>query len=83
MNTVKKRNETIDLRNKLHKLEEQVALDPNNEEVQNKIIRNKAKLETAALYQARGAQVRARTKWIEEGEKNTKYFLTKLKSGKK
>ena len=28
MNEAKKRNKTIDLRNKLHKLEEQIALDP-------------------------------------------------------
>ena len=41
---------------------------------------NKAKnveneLETLYNEKAKGAQIRSRMKWIEEGEKNTKYFL--------
>jgi hypothetical protein len=37
------------------------------------------------MDKTRGAQVRARIKWIEEGERNTKYFcdLEKARSKKK
>ena len=80
---MEKRNETISLRNILHKLEEKIALDSSNAELQNEIIDKKANLEIAALYQAKGPQVRARTKWIEEGEKNTKFFLNLEKNNRK
>ena len=33
------------------------------------------KWELLNIHHAKGAQIRSRTKWVEEGEKNTKYFL--------
>ena len=42
------------------------------------------KMEIIQLDKARGAQTRARIKWTEEGEPNTKYFCSLEKSmGKK
>ena len=32
-------------------------------------------MELLNIHHAKGAQIRSRTKWMEEGEKNTKYFL--------
>ena len=40
----------------------------------------KLALDLYALYEAKGAQTRSRIKWIEEGERNTKYFLQLEKS---
>lgn len=35
----------------------------------------KLALDLYALHEANGAQTRSKIKWIEEGERNTKYFL--------
>ena len=35
----------------------------------------KLALNLCTLHETQGAQTRARSKWIEEGERNTKYFL--------
>ena len=40
----------------------------------------KIKIELLEQQKSRAAQVRARVKWVEEGEKNTKYFLNLEKS---
>ena len=40
----------------------------------------KLKIEIIEQHKARAAQVRSRVKWIEDGEKNTKYFLHLEKS---
>ena len=40
----------------------------------------KIKLDLAAVNSSKGAQVRARIKWTEQGEKNTKYFFALEKS---
>lgn len=37
--------------------------------------RAKDKLESHCAYAAKGAQVRSRAQWYEDGERNTKYFL--------
>lgn len=37
--------------------------------------RLKLKIEVTEQHKARAAQVRARSRWVEKGEKNTKYFL--------
>lgn len=71
----KRTNEMLDFQSKLQKFEEQLVKDNNNEEIQKEIINLKTKIEVISMEKARGAQVRARAKWIQEGEKNTKYFL--------
>ena len=70
-----KLNKNLEFQNELEKLEQQLVLDADNEDVQNRVIGIKKKLELLSMEKARGAQIRARTKWVEEGEKNTKYFL--------
>ena len=79
-----KKNRLLDLQLQMQELEKQIISNPDNEELHTDILRVKQQLEAISLEKARGAQVRARIKWIEEGERNTKYFLNLEKSrGKK
>ena len=59
----------------LNETEKQLATEPQNENLQQKSFQLKKELELYEIKHAKGAQVRSRVKWIEEGEKNTKYFL--------
>ena len=63
------------LLNDLDEIEKTLSVDPTNDELLRQ--RNRIKLEAQVheIYIAKGAQTRARAKFIEEGEKNTKYFL--------
>ena len=70
-----KRNNILDLQNKLQNLEKSLAKEPDSEHIHKEVLQTKRKLEIMSLEKARGAQIRARTKWVEEGEKNTKFFL--------
>ena len=49
--------------------------NPNSEQLQSELIKLKQHLEIFTLNKAKGAQVRSRIKYIEEGEKNSNYFL--------
>ena len=65
-------------------MEKKLLEQPESEEIQQQYYSLKQKLEIFGLNKARGAQIRARVKWIEEGEKNTKYFCNLEKArGKK
>ena len=44
------------------------------------VLRVKQELELITIGKAKGAQIRSRIKWIEEGERNTAFFS---ESGKK
>ena len=46
----------------------------------NEMQDTKLALDLYALHEIEGAHVRSRLKWIEEGERNTKYFLGLEKS---
>ena len=65
----------------LKESEHKLATEPQNGELQRKTLQLKRDLELQEIKQAQGAQVRSRAKWIENGEKNTKYFL-RLKNNK-
>ena len=49
-------------------------------QLENEIDIIESELENLYASEAKGAQVRSRVKWIEEGEKNTKFFLGLEKS---
>lgn len=80
----KRRDALADLRNKLKSLQSSIAnFEGNTNELQvklNEMQDTKLALDLYALYEAEGAQVRSRVKWIEEGERNTKYFFGLEKS---
>ena len=59
----------------LKESEHKLATEPQNGELQRKTLQLKRDLQLQEIKQAQGAQVRSREKWIENGEKNTKYFL--------
>ena len=40
-----------------------------------KSLKNKQKLEQIIEYKTKGSIIRSKTRWLNEGEKNTKYFL--------
>ena len=64
------------LETNLKNIAKKIADDPNDIELQKQYATCKKSLETEQLAKTRGAIVRARVKWTEEGEKNTKYFLS-------
>ena len=66
----------------LKESEHKLATEPQNGELQRKTLQLKRDLELQEIKQAQGAQVRSRAKWIENGEKNTKYFLRLEKKSK-
>ena len=80
----KKRDALADLRNKLKSLQSAIANfdgDPESMQIKlNEMQDTKLALDLYALHEIEGAQVRSRLKWIEEGERNTKYFLGLEKS---
>ena len=59
----------------LKKLETLLAKSPGDIELNMKVDEVKTKLETENLFKSKGAQIRSRTKYVEEGERNTKFFL--------
>ena len=82
---IHRKNEIAKLRSHLRNLQMELTHSTDRDiQFQNNLIDqvndSKLALDMYALYEAKGAQTRARVKWIEEGEKNTKYFLGLEKS---
>ena len=78
---LQRKNAMADIRDKSRHLQSAIAnYDPDNslvpqEELVNEMKDTKLALDIYALYDAQGAQTRARIKWLENGERNNKYFL--------
>eukprot|EP00745_Piridium_sociabile_P027994 TRINITY_DN45049_c0_g1_i1.p1 TRINITY_DN45049_c0_g1~~TRINITY_DN45049_c0_g1_i1.p1 ORF type:complete len:229 (-),score=24.33 TRINITY_DN45049_c0_g1_i1:29-715(-) len=62
-----KRNKLTDLRSRLNIIEQSLATQPHNKELQTEMTKHKTDLEVHAMAQAHGTQTRARLKFIEEG----------------
>ena len=76
--TTKKRNQVNHfniLQTQCDSVDRLLSSDPSNDQLQAERERIKKELDIYAISEARSAQIRSRTKFIEEGEKNTKYFL--------
>ena len=73
------KNELNNLEKQLDNLESKINLSVNqidkvNIETEKNELRNK--IDVIYLEKAKGAQVRSKVKWLEDGERNTKYFLS-------
>ena len=72
--------ESKQLLNEINKINERLSTTPDSKELHDNLIRLQKKLEILSLHKTKGAQIRSRIKFIEDGEKNTKYFLSIEKS---
>ena len=63
------------LEERLRSLEIKIDVNVHNAELENYYSKVKTKLEKIYQVEAKGAGIRARVKWIEQGERSTKYFL--------
>ena len=68
------------LKHEISRISNLLIQTPNSVNLQKELTILKNKYELYALNKARGAQIRSRTKYIENGEKSTKYFLSMEKS---
>ena len=69
-----------EIENELNSLNMLINSDPANDIALKQYLAKKGELETLLMDKTRGAAIRSRTKWIEQGEKNLKYFLNLEKS---
>lgn len=76
----KNTNKKFILENKLNEIDKHLSRDPNNQDKIKEKACVKTELELFSILEAKSAQIRSRVKFIEEGEKNTKYFLSIEKS---
>ena len=72
------------LESELLKLQQKISnsaqIDP---EILQKYNQLQLQVDLKIIKQANGAKIRSKSKWIQEGEKNTKYFLTQEKTKSK
>ena len=66
---------SILLEERLRSLEIKIDVSVHNAGLENDYSKVKTKLEKIYQAEAKGAGIRARLKWIEQGERSTKYFL--------
>ena len=71
----KTKNNKSMLEEKLCSLEKKINVNEQNIKLENYYARVREKLEHVYKIEAKGAGIRSRVRWMEEGEKNTKYFL--------
>ena len=80
---LEKKDSKLSLEAELNKLEKLIDVNASNDQIMNSYIDVKEKLEKIYKHESRGAGIRARTRWMEKGEKSTKYFLNLEKSNVK
>ena len=73
--TVKKKTRKELLQEKLETLEKLINEKKKNIEIERNYRAVKEELENIYKFESKGAGIRARVKWMEEGERSTKYFL--------
>ena len=69
-----KRNDRLQCNIQATEAERELIINPKDQMAHESLSKAKQKMERIQLDKARGAQTRARINWIEEGERNTKYF---------
>ena len=72
----KKHSEKEKIKSELDILENKLSLDPLNEKMLSEQLLKKKKFENMIEEETRGIRIRCGIRWIEEGERNTKFFLS-------
>ena len=68
------RNRELSLQIKLEESEKRLPANKDDQPLHAEVMRVKQELKLITIGKAKGAQIRSRIKWIEEGERNTAFF---------
>ena len=80
LKSYKQKKKQNDIQYRLNQLNQHLINHPNDELASRQLLTLKNELEIYELYKTNGAIVRSRLRQIEEGEKNSKYFLNLAKA---
>ena len=76
IHAAKMKNKTImEIQNNIDDFDQRIVKNPNDNELRDQRNILKKQYDTLSLEKAKGAQIRARLQWAENGEKNTSFFL--------
>ena len=78
-----RKNDKFSLDKKWCELEKQIDVNIPDQQVEKEYTDTKERLEKIYKHESKGAGIRARIRWMEEGERSTKYFLGLEKSNAK
>ena len=71
----KRKSEECSLQNKMNELLKKSKTNPNNKQLLNELYATKLRLQTIMRQKTKGAIIRSKARWQEQGERNTRYFL--------
>ena len=72
----KRKSEELTLHNKINELQLSLERNPNNNHAQNELLAAKLRLQKTMHFKTKGAILRSKVRWYEEGECNTRYFFS-------
>ena len=71
----RRKNEELTIQNKINELLLSLERNPNNNQAQNELLAAKLRLQKIMHFKVKGAILRSKVRWYEEGECNTRYFF--------
>ena len=71
-----RKNEEAILQNKINELQLKLEKNPNNNQDQNELFAAKLRLQSIMHFKTKGAILRSKVRWYDEGERNTRYFYS-------
>ena len=69
-----RKNEELTLQNKINKLQLSLERNPYNNQDQNELLASNLRLQKIMHFKTKGAILRSKVRWYDEGERNTRYF---------
>jgi len=71
-----RKNEEAILQNKINELQLKLEKNPNNNHDLNELFAAKLRLQSIMHFKTKGAILRSKVRWYDEGERNTRYFYS-------
>ena len=71
----RRKNDELILQNKINELQLKLESNPNNSQYLNDLYAAKLRLQKIMHFKTKGAILRSKVRWYDEGERNTRYFF--------
>ena len=71
----RRKNDELILQSKINELQLKLESNPNNSQYLNDLYATKLRLQKIMHFKTKGAIIRSKVRWYDEGERNTRYFF--------